>query len=303
MRLENIVVVAKREYLQRVKTKAFWITTLILPLFVTAVSIAAHPAAHRRARPARPSWWWTRPGSVGAGPGGQANAQEAETPKERRRPGRLARRRGRGWRASRSKPSRRPRTARRQRAELDRRVLDEKIDAWVWIGSGVLGDEPVEYHARSVSNVFTQDALRDDLSEVVRRVRLPQAGIDPARVEELTPAVELETSRSRPGSRAERRLGAGLSSPSSSSSSSTSTILMWGQQVMQGVLEEKGSRVIEVLISARHAVRADDGQAPRHLPAGADPARHLARHGGGADRARASWPRWRPAARGSRCRR
>ncbi|HEY4564895.1 MAG TPA: ABC transporter permease, partial [Thermoanaerobaculia bacterium] len=39
MRLNNVVVVAKREYLQRAKTKAFWITTLILPLFVVAISI------------------------------------------------------------------------------------------------------------------------------------------------------------------------------------------------------------------------------------------------------------------------
>src|SRR5947199_9920268 len=39
MRPNNIVVVAKREYLQRAKTKAFWVTTLILPLFVAAVSI------------------------------------------------------------------------------------------------------------------------------------------------------------------------------------------------------------------------------------------------------------------------
>src|ERR1700760_2886657 len=39
MRLNNVVVVAKREYLQRAKTKAFWITTLILPLFVAAISI------------------------------------------------------------------------------------------------------------------------------------------------------------------------------------------------------------------------------------------------------------------------
>ena len=28
------------------------------------------------------------------------------------------------------------------------------------------------------------------------------------------------------------------------------SIIMWGQQVMQGVLEEKGSRVIEVVISS-----------------------------------------------------
>src|SRR3954447_20703890 len=39
MQPNNVFVVAKREYLQRARSKAFWITTLILPLFVAAVSI------------------------------------------------------------------------------------------------------------------------------------------------------------------------------------------------------------------------------------------------------------------------
>ena len=34
MRLENIRIVAKREYLLRVKSKGFWIGTLVLPLQV-----------------------------------------------------------------------------------------------------------------------------------------------------------------------------------------------------------------------------------------------------------------------------
>src|SRR5690242_16027970 len=39
MQPDHIVVVGKREYLQRVKSRAFWIATLILPLFVTAISL------------------------------------------------------------------------------------------------------------------------------------------------------------------------------------------------------------------------------------------------------------------------
>jgi ABC-2 type transport system permease protein len=39
MRLETIFVVAKREYLQRIKSKGFWIATLILPLFVGSVTV------------------------------------------------------------------------------------------------------------------------------------------------------------------------------------------------------------------------------------------------------------------------
>src|SRR3954468_14193634 len=39
MRLENIFVVLKREYLSRVKNKGFWIATLAVPLFASAVTI------------------------------------------------------------------------------------------------------------------------------------------------------------------------------------------------------------------------------------------------------------------------
>src|SRR4030095_11023689 len=39
MRPENVLVITKREYLQRVKTKGFWIATLILPLFIGAITV------------------------------------------------------------------------------------------------------------------------------------------------------------------------------------------------------------------------------------------------------------------------
>src|ERR1700681_4151527 len=39
MRLESVLVVLKREYLQRVKNKGFWIATLAVPLFASAVTI------------------------------------------------------------------------------------------------------------------------------------------------------------------------------------------------------------------------------------------------------------------------
>jgi ABC-2 type transport system permease protein len=114
----------------------------------------------------------------------------------------------------------------------------------------VFQDKPVEYHARSVSNILTQAALRDDLSAVVRQVRFRAAGIDPAKVEELSRSVKLDTQKiSVGGSRAEGGLGAAALAMMLFFILYIS-IIMWGQQVMQGVLEEKGSRVIEVVISS-----------------------------------------------------
>jgi len=110
-------------------------------------------------------------------------------------------------------------------------------------------DQPVEYHARSVSNLFTQSVLKGKLSEVVRQERLRQAGIDPVRVDELSRSVTLESQKvSAKGSRAEGSLGAAALAMVLFFILYIS-ILVWGQQVMQGVIEEKGSRVIEVLIS------------------------------------------------------
>jgi ABC-type Na+ efflux pump permease subunit len=39
MRIDKLLVIARREYLSRVRTKAFWFGTVILPLFMLAVTI------------------------------------------------------------------------------------------------------------------------------------------------------------------------------------------------------------------------------------------------------------------------
>ena len=41
MRLDGTLAVAKREYLTRIKTRGFWLGTLILPLFVVATTMTA----------------------------------------------------------------------------------------------------------------------------------------------------------------------------------------------------------------------------------------------------------------------
>jgi ABC-2 type transport system permease protein len=249
MQLNNVVVVAKREYLQRAKTKAFWIATLILPLFVAGISIV--PALLlSKTKSSQRIVVVDETGRVGNGLVARMNAHETETPKEAEK---SSLRRSRNNEAgnvtfqAQTEPLAADREA--QRADLNRRVMDKSLDAWVWIGPGVFADKPVEYHARSVSNVFTQEALRDELSSVVRQERFREAGIDPAKVDELSRSIRLDPQRvSASGSRSEGSLGAAALAMVLFFMLYVA-ILMWGQQVMQGVLEEKGSRVIEVVIS------------------------------------------------------
>jgi ABC-2 type transport system permease protein len=129
-------------------------------------------------------------------------------------------------------------------------VLAGSIDAWIWIGRDALSGGAVEYHAKNVSNILTQEVLRDNISAAVRRVRLRDAGYDADRVSELSKPVELKTERiSATGSRKEVAL-AGAAFGYILFFMLYITLAIWGQQVMQGVLEEKSSRVIEVVVSA-----------------------------------------------------
>lgn len=236
MRPENVVVVARREYLQRIKTKGFWIGTLLVPVFIAASTFLPLLLLSKSRTTQR---------IVVVDETGQVGPELAAGRVERRKDADFDQIAEFKFQLESPRPDRRE-----QQADLDRRVLDEEIDAWVWVGRGVLADEPFEYHARSVSNMLTQEVLRDDVSAVVRRVRLRRAGLDPERVGKLTEPVRLESIRvSEEGSRAEGG-AAGMLFALGLFLTLFMAMFVWGQQVMNGVLEEKGSRVIEVVISS-----------------------------------------------------
>lgn len=247
MRLENVLVILKREYLQRAKTKGFWIGTLIVPLFSFGIFLL--PVLLMGGSKASQTLVVVdETGRVGKDLVALMNGRDGTPPKGGRQKGLMVDESQTVRFNARNVPPAADRQA--QRTGLDRQVREKGIDAWLWISPGVLAGERAEYHARSVSNLFTQSALRDDLSSVVRRERLRQAGIDPGRVDELIKSVRLDTQRvSAEGSRAEGGF-AGMMFAIGLFMLLYFAMIMWGQQVMNGVLEEKGSRVIEVLISA-----------------------------------------------------
>ena len=250
MQLDNVVIVARREYLTRVRSKGFWIGTLALPLFAAASILL-------------PTLFLSKAGSVQRlvivdETGQVAPALQAEVAKEKdEKAAGTEKNKASGRSRSLDRATRfdlrveRPAgNAEAQRADLNRRVLEKEIDAWVWVQPAVLTGEPVEYHARSLSNFITQANLQRDLTEAVRRVRFERAGFNPAQMGDLNRRVELETIRiSKKGSHAEGGEGSMLLGIILFLTLYM-TLMIWGQQVMTGVLEEKGSRVIEVVISA-----------------------------------------------------
>ena len=237
MQLEHAFIVGKREYLTRVRTKGFWIATGLLPLFMAAMILGPALAASK----AHAEEHLAVVDSTGAGLGQRLVDELAKKGAET----------GQGMVVfdARLVPPR-PDGGAAQRDELDRAVRAKTYGAWVWLSPEGLRENRFEYHAESLSNVVTQQVLRERISEVVSQWRLRAAGLDTAKIDELTKPVHLRTVRvSATGSRAEQGMG-GFMLAFGLCFTLYMVILIYGQQVMQGVLEEKSSRVIEVVASA-----------------------------------------------------
>ena len=234
MRLDKTRVIARREYLARIRSKGFWLGTIILPLFLAGMFVLP---AYVLSKSTSHLDVALVDGTGRLGPGIAKRLSEGGTDF-----GPVAKV------SVEVEPVAADREA--QRRSLDRRLLAEKIDAWIWIDADGLADGKVEYHARSVSNTLTQSILERAISAQVREMRLTQAGYDPAAVKPLLAPVELETVKvSKEGSRAEAG-EAGFFLAYGLFFLLYMILLIWGQQMLQGVLEEKSSRVVEVIVSS-----------------------------------------------------
>jgi ABC-2 type transport system permease protein len=236
MRLEHAAVVARREYVTRLKSRGFWLATAVLPLFMAAMIVGSALAAskssaelHLAVVDATGTGLGPRLAAALAGHGADGRRGEVRFDAVVIPPG--------------------PDTT-VQRAELDRRVRAKELGAWVWLSPDGLRQNRIEYHAESLSNVITQEVLKERLSEVVSQSRLRAAGLDTAKIAELTRPLALSTVHiSASGSRAEHGMG-GFMVAFGLCFLLYMLILIYGSQVMQGVLEEKSSRVIEVIAAA-----------------------------------------------------
>jgi ABC-2 type transport system permease protein len=236
MRLEYAVIVGRREYLARIRSKGFWIATVAVPLFIGAVVLGPQLLLAKTSTEQRVAVV----DATGTGIGRELAAALAGTASGRRA-GQVR------FEVRLIAPAA---TQAAQRRELDAMARRREIGAWIWIGRDALAANSFEYHAESLSNVITQEVLKARASEAVGRWRLRQAGYDAAKVAALMRPLDLQTVRiSATGSRAEA--GApGFFLAFVLFLILYMAILLYGNQVMQGVLEEKGSRVIEVLASA-----------------------------------------------------
>jgi ABC-2 type transport system permease protein len=134
-------------------------------------------------------------------------------------------------------------------AELTEQVKSKTIDGFLVLPSDLLKSGRANFFFRNTGDVFTRKKLQQALSRTVRSERLSEANIDTKIIDDLSQPVEVQTMKvGGPGG--EKDSGEGFLVVFFAGFVMYLTILLYGQVVLGAVIEEKETRIAEILFSS-----------------------------------------------------
>jgi ABC-2 type transport system permease protein len=136
------------------------------------------------------------------------------------------------------------------RARLDERVKRDELDAYLVLPRDVLERGEVEYHARNLGDVFTRGQVRNGVVKAVRDARLDARGVGPEVMRAVNQPVKVKATKAGGGEGGEEDKGQGFFLVFGAGFVIYLTILMYGQVILGAVIEEKETRIAEILFSS-----------------------------------------------------
>ncbi|MGI9044719.1 MAG: ABC transporter permease [Gemmatimonadaceae bacterium] len=227
--------IIKREYLERVRTKWFIFATIFGPLFFGAIIIIPAVLAKR----------------------GQATAEFSNTRILDATQSGVGQRIAEGIARTRPPGSSAPEVIlvppsalSQAESTATRQVMAKQLSGYLVVNVQTLDGEGVKYAGRNATSLGDMERMRTVVRDALLSRRLEAAGIDSSRVRDLTflPLrlnTERITDKGRGGSGTVSIIFAGAIAFLLYMS-----IVLYGQNVLRGVLEEKTTRVAEVVVSS-----------------------------------------------------
>ena len=227
--------IVKREYLERVRTRWFIFATVFGPIFFGAMIIIPAVMAKR----SRSTVEFSNTRILDATTTGLGY--------------RIADAMNRGRAAGSIAPQvvvLKPSAISQAESTATHQVMNKQLSGYLIADEGTLRGEEVRYAGRNATSLGDMERVRSSVKEAVLAQRLEQAGIDSSRVHDMT-FIPLKlnpqriTDKGRGGSGTVSIIFAGAIA-----FLLYMTIVLYGQNVLRGVLEEKTTRVAEVVVSS-----------------------------------------------------
>jgi ABC-2 type transport system permease protein len=241
--MRNALLIAKREYLEQVRGKAFKITTIMIPavFFVIAAVMIV------------PSKYWTTQKNIVVATESPALAERLQQQLSADKDAKLT--------VSVLAPA-----TEADRARLHEEMDAKAIDGFLWVKTGADGKDEVTYVSRSAGDLTTDSKLDSDVNHALIERRLVKKGIPAVEVAPLTHRVDITTMVYRNGKEEPSSALSTLFFGEAMAFLLTFTVVMYGMNVGRSVIQEKTSRIFEVMLST---VKATDMLAGKLIGIGA----------------------------------
>ncbi len=222
--MHNTWLIARREYLERIRTKAFLVATILIPLLMGGFVFGSAVLA-RKTRSTSHLVVVSR------------DTQLALDLKDQ-----LAQGKGSGMTVETMSPGDSVRDT------LDGELDDRSIDGYVWITPGSSPNErpTFDYKPRSKADIATSSILSEALRTVLMRERLTHQGMVSSDVDAMLAPVTIDTSNS---SGKHKNANTSFAVAYVLFFLMYMVVMLYGMNVARSIIEEKTSRVFEVLLS------------------------------------------------------
>lgn len=264
--MNKLLAVIRREYLQRVRTKMFIVATLLVPLMVVLFAVVPRLLFGIKAGDATRIAIIDESGNLSARVAdaimredNRAAAPDAknENPietsvnsntQDRVRQGTAALK---GFYKVEQVPPGNRNLADVKR-DLNERIRKKELDGYIVIPRDVLQSHEATYYARNTSDIVTREQIASRVSSAVRAQRMTDANIDPGIVQEMDAPVRLSSIPYNEKNET-KDTGEAFYLVFIVGFLIYLTIIIYGQVILSAVVEDKNTRIAEVLFSSVNA--------------------------------------------------
>ena len=257
--MRKFLAVVKREYIQRVRTKFFVVATILGPVLLAGFTVVpAMMFSIKSGGPARiaivdqTGKMYERVAkeiATGRKQQDDSEAQDPAQPLQNKNPKEKVDQAGKMFRGSylvENVPLN-GNSIEEARKSLELRIQNRELEGYVVLPADLLSEGRAEFRERNAADVFTANYIAGAVSRAVRGQRLAEKKIDEKTVAEASEPIELKTTG--PGGKESKGevsfylvFGVGFLIYMS--------VLLYGQFVLGAVIEEKETRIAEILFSS-----------------------------------------------------
>jgi len=241
--MHNIFTIVKREYLERVRSRSFLVTTILIPALFAGIMFVPAKIAAMKSKPKHIAVVTSSPqlaDFVQKSLTTPLISDEDEPASRRKAPAEDAR-----YTVDISTD-----TSEANREQLRQKIQSGALDAFLWMPDSSLSEKKVTLVAKQVGDFMEKGTLRMRLTRAIAKDQMAARGFTPEQADSVFQYVKIDSIKVVAGAEKKSNEGLIIGTTLVLVMLLYGTLLFYGITVMRAVVEEKTSRVMEVLLSS-----------------------------------------------------